>query len=220
MSTAHPAVAHGPCDFGARGAGRLAGAVGLLLFAVALGVALSKHPLPLTLVLAFGVGLLGTLALVLARYDVAVELGVFLLAAVRIEPAPADLILFVVIAVALVTGRFYIRRVPLIVVVLLGIFLALNMLASVELIGLGRAATFFAITLYLVIFAFWLTGLRSRAPPGRPAGVHRGRGLFGGDRHARALRRVPGPQPPRLRPARNGPLQGPERARAVPLTPP
>ena len=158
VSTAHSAAVRGPTGFAARSAGRLAGAAGLLLFAVATGVALSKHPLPLTLVLAFGVGLLGTLALALARYDVAVGLGIFLLAAVRIEPAPADLILFVVIAVAFVTGRFYIRRVPLIVVVLLSVFLALNMLASVELIDVGRAATFFAITLYLVIFAFWLTG--------------------------------------------------------------
>jgi len=138
--------------------GRLAGAAGLLLFAVATGVALSKHPLPMTLVLAFGAGLLGTLALALARYDTAVALGIFLLAAVRIEPAPADMILFVVIAVACVTGRFYIRRVPLIVTVILGVFLALNMLASVELIDLGRGITFFAITLYLVIFALWLTG--------------------------------------------------------------
>ena len=159
VSTAHyPTAVHRPSAFAARSAGRLAGAVGLLMFAVAIGVALSKRPLPLTLVLAFGVGLLGTLALALARYDVAVGLGVFLLAAVRIEPAPADLILFVVIAVALVTGRFYIRRVPLIVVVLLSVFLALNMLASVELIDVGRAMTFFAITLYLVIFALWLTG--------------------------------------------------------------
>ena len=44
------------------------------------------------LVLGFGVGLLGTLALALARYDAAVALGVFLLAAVRIEPAPSDLV--------------------------------------------------------------------------------------------------------------------------------
>ena len=158
VSAAHPAAIRGPSAFAARSAGRLVGAAGLLLFAVATGVALSKHPLPLTLVLAFGLGLLGTLALVLARYDVAVGLGIFLLAAVRIEPAPADLILFVVIAVAFVTGRFYIRRVPLIVTVLLSVFLALNMLASVELIDVGRAVTFFAITLYLVIFALWLTG--------------------------------------------------------------
>jgi O-antigen ligase len=158
VSTAQPALAHVPGGFAARNTGRLAGAAGLLLFAVATGVVLSKHPLPLTLVLAFGVGLLGTLALALARYDAAVALGIFLLAAVRIEPAPADLILFVVIAVAFVTGRFYIRRVPLVVTLLLSVFLALNMLASVELVDVGRGVTFFAITLYLVIFALWLTG--------------------------------------------------------------
>jgi len=158
VSSALSAAVRRPAVPAALSVVRLAGAAGLLLFAVATGVVLSKHPLPLTLVLAFGVGLLGTLALALARYDAAVGLGIFLLAAVRIEPAPTDMILFVVIAVAFVTGRFYIRRVPLIVAVLLSIFLALNMLASVELIDLGRGATFFAITLYLVIFALWLTG--------------------------------------------------------------
>jgi hypothetical protein len=158
VSAAHSAAVRRPAAFGARGAGRLAAVTGLLLFAVATGVALSKHPLPLTLILAFGVGLLGTFALAIARYDAAVGLGIFLLGAVRIEPAPTDLILFVVIAVAFVTGRFSIRRVPLIVTVLLGMFLALNMLASVELIDVGRGVTFFAITLYLVIFALWLTG--------------------------------------------------------------
>jgi O-antigen ligase len=158
VSAAHPAAVHGPAAFAARSAGRLGGAAGLLLFAVATGVVLSRHPLPLTLTLAFGFGLLGTLALAVARYDAAVALGIFLLAAVRIEPAPADLILFVVIAVALVTGRFDLRRVPLIVTVLLGVFLALNMLASVELVDVGRGVTFFAITLYLVVFGLWLTG--------------------------------------------------------------
>jgi O-antigen ligase len=157
MST-HSAVAQRPGGPALRNVASLAGAAGLLLFAVATGVALSKHPLPLTLVLAFGVGLLGTLALALARYDAAVGLGIFLLAAVRIEPAPADLILFVVISVALVTGRFYIRRVPLVVVVLLSVFLALNMLASVELIDAARGVTFFAITLYLATLGLWLTG--------------------------------------------------------------
>jgi O-antigen ligase len=157
VSAAHPAAVHGPVASAARGAGRPAAAAGLLLLAVAAGVVLSRHPLPLTVVLAFGFGLLGTLALALARYNTAVALGIFLLAAVRIEPAPADLILFVVIAVALVTGRFDLRRVPLIVTVLLGVFLALNMLASVELIDVGRGAMFFAITLYLVLFSLWLT---------------------------------------------------------------
>ena len=157
MSAAHSAAVHGPAASAARSAGRLAAAAGLLLLAVAAGVVLSRHPLPLTVVLAFGFGLLGTLALALARYNTAVALGIFLLAAVRIEPAPADLILFVVIAVALVTGRFDLRRVPLIVTVLLGVFLALNMLASVELIDFGRGVMFFAITLYLVVLSLWLT---------------------------------------------------------------
>jgi O-Antigen ligase len=158
VSAAHPAAVRGPAASAARSAGRLAAAAGLLLLAVAAGVALSRHPLPLTLVFAFGFGLLGTLALALARYDTAVALGIFLLAAVRIEPAPADLIFFVVIAVALVTGRFDLRRAPLTVTLLLGVFLALNMLASVELIDVGRGVRFFAITLYLAVFALWLTG--------------------------------------------------------------
>jgi hypothetical protein len=158
VSSAQPAAVHGPNAFAARSAVRLAAATAVLLFAIAASVALSRHPLPLTLVLAFGIGLLGTLALALARYDTAVALGIFLLAAVRIEPAPADLVLFVVIAVALVTGRFDLRRVPLIVTVLVSLFLALNMLASVELLDVGRGLTFFAITLYLAVFGLWLTG--------------------------------------------------------------
>lgn len=158
MSVAHAVAVDRVAALAARGAGRTVAVGGLLLFSVATGVVLSRQPLPLTLIMAFGIGLLGTLALALGRYDTAVGLGVFLLAAVRIEPAPADLILFVVIAVAVVTGRFYIRRTPLIVTVLLCVFLALNMLASVELIDLGRGATFFAITLYLALFALWLTG--------------------------------------------------------------
>jgi O-antigen ligase len=158
VSAAHPVAVQGPAAFAARSAGRLAAAAGLLVIALAAGVVLSRYPLPLTVVLAFGFGLLGTLALALARYHTAVALGIFLLAAVRIEPAPADLILFVVIAVAMVTGRFDIRRAPLIVTVLLGVFLALNMLASVELIDVGRGVLFFTITLYLVVFALWLTG--------------------------------------------------------------
>jgi O-antigen ligase len=158
VSTAYPAAVQGPAASAARSAGRLAGAAGLLVVALVAGAALSRYPLPLTVVLAFGFGLLGTLALALARYHAAVALGISLLAVVRIEPAPADLILFVVIAVAIVTGRFYLRRVPLVVTVLLGVFLALNMLASVALIDVERGALFFAITLYLVVFALWLTG--------------------------------------------------------------
>ena len=131
------------------------GGVVLVLF-LAAGVALSRSPLPLPLVLAFGVGLLGTLALALGRYDAAVALGVVLLAVVRIEPAPPDLVFGVVIAVALVTARFRLERVPLSATVLVSVFLALNLLAATGATDGARAVTFFSITFYLGLLALWL----------------------------------------------------------------
>jgi hypothetical protein len=134
-----------------------AGGAALLCLFLALGVVLGRAPLPLPIVLGFGVGLLGTLALALARYDAAIALGVLLLAAVRIEPAPADLVFGVLIALAFVTGRLHLERVPLSVTLLVSGFLALNLLASTAAIDGARAATYFGITLYLGIFALWLT---------------------------------------------------------------
>jgi O-antigen ligase len=133
-----------------------AGGAALLALFLAAGVALSRSPLPLPLVLAFGLGLLGTLAVALARYDAAVALGVLLLAVVRFEPAPPDLVFAVVIAVALVTARLRPERVPLSVTVLLSAFLALNLLAATAASDGSRAATFFGITFYLGVFALWL----------------------------------------------------------------
>ena len=137
--------------------GWAAGGAALLGLFLALGVVLGRSPLPLPIVLGFGVGLLGTLALSLARYDAAIALGVLLLAVVRIEPAPSDLVFGVVIALALVTGRLYLERVPLSVTLLVSAFLALNLLASTAAIDGARAATYFGVTLYLGIFALWLT---------------------------------------------------------------
>jgi O-antigen ligase len=133
----------------------LAGA-GLLAIFLALGLALGRHPLPLPIVLGFGIGLLGSLALALARYDAAVALGVLLLAAVRIEPAPSDLLFGVVIAVAIATWRFDLQRVPLSITLLVSTFLALNLFASIEVIDAARAVNFFAITFYLGVLGLWL----------------------------------------------------------------
>jgi hypothetical protein len=141
-----------------RGLGVLAGAAVLALIFLAAAAVLSNHPPPLALVLAGGVSLLSILALALARYDTAVALGILLLAVVRVEPAPPDLVFAVVIAVAAVTGRFHLRRVPPAVTVLVVSFLALNLLASFEVIDAGRAVMYFAITLYLGIFGLWLAG--------------------------------------------------------------
>jgi O-antigen ligase len=132
------------------------GVIVLVLFLVA-GLALSRSPLPLVLVLAFGAGLLGTLALALGRYDAAVALGLLLLAVVRIEPAPPDLVFAVVIAVALVTARIHLERVPLSATVLVSTFLAVNLLAATGAADGTRAVMFFAITFYLGVFALWLS---------------------------------------------------------------
>jgi O-antigen ligase len=133
-----------------------AGGVALLGLFLALGVVLGRSPLPLPVVLGFGAGLLGTLALALARYDAAIALGVLLLAAVRLEPAPSDLVFAVVIALAFVTGRLYLERVPLSVTLLVSGFLALNLLAATGAVDGARAVTYFGITLYLGVFGLWL----------------------------------------------------------------
>jgi O-antigen ligase len=131
------------------------GAAALVLLFLAVGVVLGRSPLPVPVVAAFGVGLLGTLALALSRYDAAVALGVLLLAVVRIEPAPSDLVFAVVIAVAFVTGRLFLERVPLSVSVLVAGFLALNLLAATVATDSARAVAYFAITLYLGVFGLW-----------------------------------------------------------------
>jgi O-antigen ligase len=132
------------------------GASALVLVFLAAGAVLSSHPLPMPIVLGFGVGLLGTLALAVARYDAAVALGVLLLAAVRIEPAPSDLVFGVLIAVAFASWRFHLQRVPLSIALLVSAFLALNLLAAIEVVDPTRALSYFAITLYLAVFGLWI----------------------------------------------------------------
>jgi O-antigen ligase len=158
MEIAHRLAPRRPVEAATRGLALVGGAVALLVLFLAAGLLLARNPLPLPVVLAVGIGLLATLSLALARYHAAVVLGVLLLAAVRIEPAPADVVFGVVIAAALATGRFSLERVPLSVMLLVSVFLALNLLASVEVIDAARAIEYFAITLYLGIFGIWLAG--------------------------------------------------------------
>ena len=72
------------------------------------------------------------LALAIVRYDWAVALGILLLPVVRAEPAPVDGVLAIVMAVAAVTNRLELRRVPLSMLALCSVFIALNLLASME----------------------------------------------------------------------------------------
>ena len=178
----------------------------------------AASPLPLPIVLGFGVGLLGTLALALARYDAAVALGVLLLAVVRIEPAPSDLVFGVLIALAFVDRTASPRA------------RAAQRNAARERIPRAEPARLDR-------------GdrrrprghvLRDHALPGDPRALARRLRLLGATcaprarrlpRRSRALgrRRLPGADRAvprrrglRGRPARAGPLQGSERLRAVP----
>jgi len=123
----------------------------------ALAEAFSESAPAVAVVAGAAVGLLGTLALALARFDMTVVVGCLLLGAVRVEPAPTDLILGVAIATAFVTGRFAADRIPRGALMFVGAFLALNLLASVNAVDAGRVLTFFSTTLYLCVFALWLS---------------------------------------------------------------
>jgi hypothetical protein len=126
--------------------------------AAAIVFVLARRPLPLTASLVLGVGLLALLGLALARFDTAAGLGVLLLFFVRVEPAPADAVLALTIAVAFCTRRLDFRRVPPLVLGLVGAFFALNLVSSIEMIDAKRGLVFFAITFYLGVMAVWLSG--------------------------------------------------------------
>jgi O-antigen ligase len=130
----------------------------LALFAVALAVVVYRYPPPsVAVILVGGLGSIGVLLLALARYEAAVALGIALIGVVWVEPAPPDFILATVVLVAAITGRFNLSRVPLVATGTVAVFLALNFLSLVEVVDPARAAFFVSITLYLAVFALWMT---------------------------------------------------------------
>lgn len=129
-----------------------------ILLALALAAAAYEFPPPsLLFCLVLGGGLVGFTFLTIARYDLAVGIGMSLLGVVFVEPAPPDAIFAIVIIVALATGRFNLNRVPLVIFSVIGAFLALNLISMANAVDPGRAASYFMITLYLAVFALWLT---------------------------------------------------------------
>jgi O-antigen ligase len=136
----------------------LTGGLTLVLLSAGMAGALYRSPPSWTVVAAVCLGLSGVLALALARYEAAVGLGFLLFGVVQIEPAPPDGVFAVVMAVAVVTGRFNLARVPLTVGGLVGVFLVLNLLSSVEAVDPEAAGRFLTITLYLAAFSLWFTG--------------------------------------------------------------
>ena len=139
---------------------RAAVAVALLaptaLFGAVIAIGLRSNEIPGLAVLAGGVCLLGVLALAVARYDTAVALGFVVFAVVRVEPAPADAVFAVVIAVAIVTGRMNVRTTPAGPALAIAVFLALNLVACLEAVDPRRAAEYMGVTAYLCAFALWI----------------------------------------------------------------
>jgi O-antigen ligase len=136
-------------------------AAGLLAIAL-LGAASvqGSEAIDLSLPLAVAVGLGGVcvLALALLRYDLAVALGLLLMAVVEVEPAPPDAVFAVIIAVAVLTGRFRPACAPMVVTGAVGSLVLLNIVSMTAVFGPVAALRFSLITVYLVAFALWLAG--------------------------------------------------------------
>jgi hypothetical protein len=133
------------------------GALVLVILGAGLARALEGLNIPLGLALAGGVVLIGFLLLTIRHYDTAVAIGLLLMGVVRFEPAPPDIAFAVIISVAAVTGRFRLSRVPPVLRWVLAATLVINVVSMLDVVSLTEAARFLFITLYLVIFALWLT---------------------------------------------------------------
>lgn len=153
--SAAPALSGRPAVAGAK---VVAGVFVLLLLAVGLVPAIDGTSTSLAKALAGGLGMASVLALAIARYDLAVGLGFFLQGVVLFEPAPPDAVFAIVIAVAVVTGRFHITRAPRSVLGLLALLIVLNLVSMLDAVGPSAAVRFFFITAYLAIFAIWMCG--------------------------------------------------------------
>jgi O-antigen ligase len=134
----------------------------LLGLAAMLAVALDRYPPTLTIALGGGVPLVLAVTLVIARYDLAVTIGFLLLAVVLVEPSPSDVLFGLAMAVAVVTGRFGLERLPRAAILIVASFLVLNVLSAVDVIDWAAAGRFFLITLYLGMFSLWLAAYVDR----------------------------------------------------------
>ena len=136
--------------------GWLGAAVAIAAFGAALTLLLYRNPPSALVVLGFAVVVLGSLWLAIVAYDTALAVAVVLLAAVRFEPAPTDVVFAVLITVGFITSRFRLRRVIPGAVLLVGVFLALNLVSAIAVADEQRAMSFFSITFYVACFGLWL----------------------------------------------------------------
>jgi hypothetical protein len=139
-----------------------AGALVLLLVAVGLVDALNSTTLSTGLAFAGGVALVAFLWLTINQFDTAIAIGLLLMGVVRFEPAPTDLCFALIMTVAAVTGRFRLNRVPSLLRWLVALLLVVNLASLTDVVSTSKAVRFLFITVYLCIFALWLTGFVDR----------------------------------------------------------
>ena len=114
-----------------------------------------------SLALALAILMIGAVAaLALTKPRTALVASFLLLAFVRVEPAPVDLMLALLlgISVALGTAR---SRMPVAILFALSGFAAVSILSMVSAVDVGTALRFNAITIFLLVVAVWLTGALS-----------------------------------------------------------
>lgn len=140
------------------GALRTSAAV-LALGLVALGLvqALDSSGVSFGLGLVGGLALMAFLVLTIRHYDTAIAIGLLLMGVVRFEPAPTDLAFAVIMCVAAVTGRFRLSRVPPLLRWIVALLLVVNLASLTDVLSGSHAVRFLLITVYLAIFALWLT---------------------------------------------------------------
>jgi hypothetical protein len=139
-----------------------AAALSLVLLGVGFADLFANSSISLGLALAGGLALSGFLALTIRHFETAIAVGLLLMGVVRFEPAPPDLAFAVIMTVAAMTGRFHLRRVPLLVRGIVGLMLVVNLLSLMDVVSTSTALRFVFITLYLAMFSLWLTAFIDR----------------------------------------------------------
>ncbi len=146
-----------------------AGAAAVVAGLLALGLvhALDTTSLSFALALAGGLALTGFLLLAIRHYDTAIAIGLVLMGVVRFEPAPPDIAFAVIICVAAATGRFRLSRVPALLRWIVALLLVVNLASMIDVVSVSAALRFLFITVYLAIFALWLTAFVDSPPRAR-----------------------------------------------------
>jgi hypothetical protein len=145
-----------PGDLGR--AARVCAAGGALVL-IAYGLAKSVDTTSVSFALAFagGLALMGFLALTIRHYDTAIAVGLVLMGVVRFEPAPTDITFALIMAVAAVSGRFRLHRVPPLLRWMVALVLLVNLASITDVVSVSAAVRFLFITVYLLLFTLWLT---------------------------------------------------------------